>query len=140
MAIHLFRFPVCAILVYLLDKRECFLLLTVFRDQPLAVVTVLKQRNIPCGRTKVHEHPWSKTTYLRNPRKHHEVVAIEVELELLGPALVFGAMVSGLGFGAEFADDDGLLRKFKLDVIRLRRSVGVPPDVFIDANYIEHLG
>src|ERR1017187_2828796 len=108
MAIHLFRFPVCAILVYLLDKRECFLLFTVFRNQSLAVVTVLKQRNIPSGRTKVHEHPWRETTYLRNPGNPHEVVAIEVNLDLFGPSLVFGAMVSGRGFGGEFSDHDGL--------------------------------
>src|ERR1035438_1946249 len=133
---YLFRLPVCAILVYLLYKVESLLLLAVFRDQSLAVVPVLEQRDVPRGRTKVHKHPRSEAAYLRNLGKHDEVVAIEVELELFGPALIFGAVVSSLRLGSKFSNDDRLLRHLELDSFRLVGRVAIPAYVFVHADYI----
>ena len=67
-------------------------------------------------------------------------MAVDVGLVLLGPAVGDGAVVAGLGLGAEFAHDDGFLGEVPGDGVGQGRLTLIPADVLVDADDVENLG
>ena len=89
---------------------------------------------------EIHQYPRAHASQLRYPVEHSELVAVDTGLILLGPALVFSAMQTGLGVAAKLAHNQWLLvGDAPLGRIRVLRALLIPADVFIEADHVQRL-
>ena len=112
-----------------LEEEEGLLLFTFFRDQALAVESVLESGDVAAGRTEVHQDPGSGSAQLRNVIEHDKLVLQYVHLLLFAPAVVRSAVVAEFGFGAEFGKQDWFFRKNPSGCVSVLWVAAVPADV-----------
>jgi len=135
---ELLSFADGVVLVGLLDDGEGLLLFSLIGDEAFAVEAVLDTGELAYGGAEVHEDPRAHAAELGNFVEHHELVAVDAGLVLLGPALGFGAVKAGLRSAAELGDDEGLVvGDLPLRLVGVLGLALVPADVLVEADDVE---
>src|SRR3974390_1058918 len=124
----------------LLQNIEGFFLLAFGRNHTFAVEIILHFRQLAQRRTKIHQHPRSHPSELRDLTQHDELVLVNTLLKLLCPTRGRISVVAGPGASAKFTHDDGLLKtNVPANMVGVRWGAFVPANIFIRADHIENI-
>jgi hypothetical protein len=97
------------VFVGLLEDEEGGFLLALVGYEAFAVEAVLDVGEDADGGAEIHEDPSGVAAQVGDVVEHGDLVAVDVGLVFLGPALGDGTVEAGLGSSAEFTDDEGLI-------------------------------
>jgi hypothetical protein len=108
-----FSQPVCLsynlIDICLWQDIECHFHLLLIADKSAAVELILNSHQRPVRQTEIHRAPLAHASKLRNTIDPHELVAKDIRLILLGPAILFASVHHRFPDSAQFTGDRRLL-------------------------------